>query len=236
MAEMDIYMRRRLVALGGLVVFFIFFVLLVKSCGGDEETPTTSVPTGATGEGGTVALTEDEFFTQADDICAAANNTVGGLDPADPDATKQEFATTRDELAGLNALIEQYPDASPKVAQFVSALSDVVDALNEKSRAITSGDVAAEDTAQAAIDTAEVEARELGEQAKFADCGQFLDAGEGPSAGGTDTGTDTGTETDPGTIAPTTPTDPGTVTPPATDPGTTPTEPPTDDGGGGISG
>ncbi len=67
MAEMDIYMRRRLVALGGLVAFFIIFVLLVKSCGGDEEPEPVAATntTGASGEAG-AALTPEQFIEQAD--------------------------------------------------------------------------------------------------------------------------------------------------------------------------
>ena len=35
--EMDIYMRRRLVALAILVGIIILFILLIRSCGGDDE-------------------------------------------------------------------------------------------------------------------------------------------------------------------------------------------------------
>src|SRR5687767_11384739 len=215
--EMDIYMRRRLVALGGLVLFFIFFVLLVKSCGGDDDTaPIETATTGATGEGGAVALSPDEFVTQADQICAQANSAVGALDPADPDAIRDEHQITADELEQLQAL--QVDDDSRVLAQFFTALEDVVAALRSKQVATQRGDTAAADEAQLAIDEAEVEARTLGDRYGFRDCGQFLDAGQAPgdAAASTDTGTGAVTP-ETGEVAPTTtPTTP-TETAPATD-------------------
>lgn len=229
MAEMDIYMRRRLVALGGLVLFFIFFVLLVKSCGGDEEqAPLQDVNTGATGEGGAVALSTEDFIIEADRICAEANSSVGALDPEDPNATRDEFSITSSELEQLEAL----PLADPPrpITRFLGALGDVVAALREKSRAERQGDDLAAGEAQIAIDTAEVEARELGERAGFSECGQFLDAGEAPGGAGTDSGTET-TPTDPGTVAPET----GGVTPaPAPDTAPAPAPDTAPDTGGGT--
>jgi hypothetical protein len=234
MAEMDIYMRRRLVALGGLVAFFIIFVLLVKSCGGDEEPePVATTPTGATGETG-AALTADQFIEEADNICAPANLGVSEIDPTATDAVQQEYVITRDELAQLQTL--EIAENSQPINKFLNDLASVVAGLQAKSQAVKSGDVAAQDAAQLDIDTGEVAARESGEQAGFADCGQFLDAGEAPSGGGgggnnatTDT-TDTG-----GGIAPTdTTTPPATDTTPPTDTGTPPTDT-GDTGGGGIT-
>ena len=46
------------------------------------------------------------------------------------------------------------------------------------------GDTAADAEAQLAVDTAEVDARELGSRYGFRECGQFLDAGEQPGGGG----------------------------------------------------
>jgi hypothetical protein len=234
MAEMDIYMRRRLVALGGLVLFFIIFVLLVKSCGGeDEPEPVAQAPTGATGVTGG-ALTPEMFIEQGDAICGPANLAVSELDPTDTGSTQQEYLITKQELDDLNTL-EQAEESQP-ISKFLNDLGAVAAALRLKAQAVKSGDVAAQDAAQLEIDTAEVDARASGKDAGFADCGQFLDAGEAPSnggggGGGTDTGgavapTDTGTATTPTTPAPTTPTAPAPTTP--TDPG--------DDTGGGISG
>src|SRR5688500_19674252 len=103
--EMDIYMRRRLVALGGLVAFFILFVLLVKSCGDDDEPETPLEPVaGATDGGGAVPLTPDQFVAEADAICAQANNAVAALDPADTNEPRQEYQITNDELQQIQAL------------------------------------------------------------------------------------------------------------------------------------
>lgn len=238
MAEMDIYMRRRLVALGGLVAFFIIFVLLVKSCGDDEEpeSVTTTTPAGATGETG-AALSLEAFIEQADAICGPANLAVSRLDPADPSATQQEYQITRDELDSLEQLQLAEPD--PGIERFLADLSAVVDALRAKARA---ADLTAADAAQLEIDTAEVQAREQGDKAGFRDCGQFLDAGQEPTEGGGDAAVvppaDTGggiAPTDTGTVPPTDttapPTDTGTV--PPTDTGDTGDTGGT--GGGGIT-
>ena len=236
MAEMDIYMRRRLVALGGLVAFFIIFVLLVKSCGGEDEPEPVAPPaeTGATGEGG-AALTPEEFIQQADAVCGPANLAVSELDPTDPGAIQEEFEITREELESLESLEQAEP--TPDVDRFLSDLSAVVTALRAKAKA---ADPVAQDAAQLEIDTAEVEARESGERAGFADCGQFLDAGETPTGGGRNADPADPAET--GAVAPETEahvdpapeTDTGTVTPPADDTGTV-TPPADDTGGGGIA-
>ena len=232
MAEMDIYMRRRLLALGGLVLFFILFVLLVKSCGGDEEPePVAEAPlTGTTGTTGGL-LAEEDFILQADEICGPANDAVGSLDPADPNAAQDEFAITRDELASLETL--QLSEPSPNIERFIADLSAVVAALKAKAKA---GDPVAADAAQLEIDTAEVEARDSGERAGFSACGQFLDAGQGPSTGGGGgTPTEPTAPVDP--AAPTTPTEPVEPAPTAPTEPTTPTTPttPPDDSGGGIT-
>ena len=245
MAEMDIYMRRRLVALGSLVGFFIIFVLLVKSCGGDEDEPAvvpqTTGTSGASGAQGAL-LSLEEYIAQADAICQPANNSVGELDPAATDATQLEYEITRDELQSLETL--ELAERDPSVDRFLADLGAVVQALKAKAQAVKSGDVAAQDAAQLEIDTAEVEARASGERAGFESCGQFLDAGQGAASGGRNGGesaavppADTGAVTPPadtGTVAP--PADTGTVAPPA-DTGTVtpPADTGTDTGGGGIT-
>ncbi len=233
MAEMDIYMRRRLVALGGLVAFFIIFVLLVKSCGGDDEpTETVSAPTaGTTGVTGG-ALTPELFIEEADAICGPANVAVSEIDPADPNAAQLEFDITNEELASLQGL--QQAEPSPDVDRFLSDLSAVVAALKAKAKA---ADVTAADAAQLEIDTAEVAARESGKKAGFSECGAFLDAGEdAPAGAGGGGANDTATTDTGGGVAPadTTTTPPAdTSTTPPVDDGTT--TPPADDGGGGIT-
>lgn len=231
MGEMDIYMRRRLVALGGLVAFFIIFVLLIRSCGGDDEQAPTTPVAGTTGPEGPATLSRREYIRQADAICAQANAAVGALDPADPQATQREYRITADELAQLRQLNPERRD--PTLRQFLAALSDVVDALDEKATALRQGDTVAAETAQVAIDEAEVEARSLGDEYGFSDCGQFLDAGEAPGGAAPGaTGTGTAPPADSGGVAP--PADTGTA-PPA-DTGTPPpadggVQPPGDSGG-----
>lgn len=230
--EMDIYMRRRLVALGGLVAFFILFVLLVKSCGGDDEpAPLSTTPAGATGEGGAVPLSREDFIATADEICATANSAVGDLDPTDPNAIRDEHRITADELEQLQAL--EVDDSSRVLTQFFSALEDVVAALKSKQVATQRGDDVSAGEAQIAIDEAEVEARELGDRYGFRDCGQFLDAGEAP--GGADAAADDAAAADAGTGAATVP-EAGTETAPAPEaPPADDTAPPGDDDTGGIT-
>ena len=227
--EMDIYMRRRLVALGGLVAFFIIFVLLVKSCGGDDEPETPLTQVGTTDGGGAVALSPEDFILEADAICAQANAAVGALDPTDPNAVRDELQITSDEYDQVRSL--NVDDNSGTLRRFMAQFKQVVDALRLKNSATKQNDVARIDDAQLALDTAEAEARTLGERYGFADCGQWLDAGQAPEgAAGTDAGTDAGTATEPtdsGGVAPTEP----TTTPPADDTGTDTTEPPSDTGG-----
>ena len=228
MGEMDIYMRRRLVALGGLVAFFIIFVLLVKSCGGDdEEAPVTPVAT--TDEVGTALLTRDEYIAQADAICAEANASVAALDPEDPQATADEFEITSGEFAQLRQLQPEETDAT--LQRFLAALKGVVAALESKAVALDRGDIVGSDEAQVEIDLAEIEARELGERYGFFDCGQFLDAGEAPGGAGV---TDPTVDPDAGGVVAPTPT---TTTPVAPEPTTTtPVTPtPTPDDSGGIT-
>jgi hypothetical protein len=233
--EMDIYMRRRLVALGGLVAFFIIIVLLIRSCGDDEEPAPLQDPTaGTTDEAGAVPLSTEDFIAQADQICGPANTAVGALDPESPTATRDEYRITADELEALQQL--QVEEESRVLQQFFSALEDVVAALREKSQAIRDGDTVAEGEAQVAIDEAEVEARELGSRYGFQECGQFLDAGEQPGGGGAE-GTEGTAPTD--TVPAPTETVPAptetTPAPTETTPAPTETTPAPDDSGGGIS-
>jgi hypothetical protein len=229
--EMDIYMRRRLVALGGLVAFFILFVLLVRSCGDDDEPAAPLTDTaGTTGAEGAVPLSLDEYLVEADNICGPANRQVGALDPNDANATQDEFRITKAELQQLQSLELDQPNR--QVTRFLDLLSQVVAALRAKAVALDRNDTVTAEEAQVDIDTNEAEARALGEQIGFTECGQFLDAGQAPAGGGGTAGTDT-TGTDTGGVAPT---DTGTATtPPAettTPPADTTTPAPTDDSGG----
>ena len=49
---MDVYQRRRLVALSAVAVVFIVLVLLFRSCGGDDEAAPVTPLSGATGTSG----------------------------------------------------------------------------------------------------------------------------------------------------------------------------------------
>ena len=153
-----------------------------------------TTPTGSTGADGAVPLSLDEYFVEADDICGPANRQVGALDPTDPNATQDEFRITKAELQQLQSL--ELDDPNRQVTRFLDLLSQVVAALRAKAVALDRNDTVTAEEAQVDIDTNEAEARALGEQIGFTECGQFLDAGQAPAGGGGTAGTDTtGTDT-----------------------------------------
>src|SRR5690606_8370907 len=145
--EMDIYMRRRLVALAVLVGIIILFVLLIRSCGGDdEEAPVT--PVGATGAGEPQALSQDEYIDQADAICAEANNSINRIDPAAEDAIEEELQLTEQALVRLQSLV---PAETPgSLNRFLRQMNRLVDGLDTLQTALERGDVEAQAAAEAA--------------------------------------------------------------------------------------
>jgi hypothetical protein len=228
--EMDIYMRRRLVALGGIVAFFIVVVLLIRSCGGDDE-ETPAAPLGATGTGAAAPLPKEDFIASADVICSDANAAIATIDPEDPDATQQELELTEQERIGIDSLVLE--DPSGKVDKFNAALNDLVDALETKQLAQEASDAEAEAAADEQIAAAKENAQQAAESYGFEECGQFGEPGTSTSGETTGEGESTG-ETDTGGTTPVAPvpTEPVPVEPVPTEPAPTePTEPPSDSGG-----
>lgn len=224
--EMDIYMRRRLVALGGIVGFFIIVVLLFKSCGGDDETETPLTAVGATGTGAAAPLSKEDYIAAADPICGEINTAVAGIDPTDDSATQQELELTDQERVSLDSLV--LADPANKVERFLGALGDLVDALETKQLATTRADDTAVTEADAQIEAAKAEAQTAAEKYGFEECGQFGEPGTGPTGTGTETTSDTGGAAPVTPVTPVTPTEP--VTPAPTEPAD-PTTPPSDSGG-----
>src|SRR5215213_7784127 len=90
---MDVYQRRRLVALSALAGLFIVVVLLIRSCGGDDEdaTPLTT-PVGTSGAGAATALSQDDFIAQGDSVCLETNSSLASVDTSDSDAAAGDRA------------------------------------------------------------------------------------------------------------------------------------------------
>lgn len=220
--EMDIYMRRRLVALAILVGIIILFVLLIRSCGGDdEEAPLV----GATGASGTQPISQEEYIDQADAVCAEANNSIDRIDPAAEDAIEEELQITEQALVRLQSL-ETPPDAPGSLNRFLRQMNRLVDGLDTLQTALERGDVEAQAAAETAITEAREKAANAAESFGFRECGEFGEPGTDSSSTEEDTG-------DTGAVAP------ETTTPPATtpvEPAPTPTPEAPADGGTGDSG
>jgi hypothetical protein len=238
---MDVYQRRRLVALSAIAVLFIVFVLLIKSCGGDDEaTPVTPVA-GATGLGGATVLAQADYIDQGDAICLEANTSLAGVDETDP---VQAASDKSDILAGELQQLQTLPppdDGTDKLDKLLSSLEKESAAYKDQSTAAERGDDTAVADIGTTIDEAAADAADAADAFGFKVCGDTSKVGDQPSGGDssststTDTG---GTVTPTTTVAPTTTTpvvpaptdDTGTVTPPA-DGGTGGT----DSSSGGVS-
>jgi hypothetical protein len=229
---MDVYQRRRLVALSGLAALFIVIVLLIRSCGGDDEQPTaalTAPVSGASGATGAV-LSQDDYIAEADDICLQANTALSGVDESDAEqAASDKGQILSGELEQLQTLSAPEKD-SDTLNKFLSALRKEVQAYGDQATAAQRGDdatVAELDTTIAQFaDKAQTTADKYG----FDVCGDTTKVDEGDAGGGG------GTETTPTATTPSSDTDTGgTVAPVAPTPTTPEAAPtpaaPTDQGG-----
>ena len=243
---MDVYQRRRLVALSALAGVFIVIVLLIRSCGGDEETgePLAAGASGASGVAG-AALSQEQFIAQGDQICRSINTSISEIDAADANAAADEqgtdIASELDQLQSLGAPT----DGQDQLDKFLQALQDQVDAYEKRSVAVERGDETAVADLDAEISDAEDTAAAAAQNFGFAACGDFgetAETGGGGGGGGGGTETTTPESTTGGTVTPTVPI-PTTPVPttPAPDTGTaapdTGTAPPdTGDTGTGDTG
>ena len=87
---------------------------------------------------------------------------VSAIDPADPNATQDEFEITRDELSSPEQL--ELAEESQPIRSSSNDLGAVVAPCSAKAKA---ADVTAADAAQLEIDTAEVDARAIGRGRRF---------------------------------------------------------------------
>lgn len=239
---MDVYQRRRLVALSIVAVLFIAFVLLIRSCGGDDE-PAPAVPvSGASGVEGATALTLAAYIDQADSACLQANNFLAAVDQTDPAAAASEQSQiVADQLDSLRNL--PVPEDAPDGLQdYLSALEDQAKAYQNLAKALERGDDTAAAELQTQIDEAESAAQEAADQAGLDACGDASQTSDG--GGGDDASTETTGSVETGGVTTTTPSavpapapapapaDEGGVTPPA--PAPAPADG-GDSGSGGVS-
>jgi hypothetical protein len=240
---MDVYQRRRLVALSALAGVFIILVLLIKSCGGDDES-TTPLPATGTSTPPT-ALTQDAYVSQADEICRETNTSISEIDTSDTNQAAEDQGTAiASELNSLQTLPPP-TDGQDQLDSFLQALQTQVNLYEQRTTAVERGDDAAVSEIDSKIDNAEAKAESAASDFGFEACGDFSktsqSAGGGGGGGGgteatTETTSGTGGTVVPTTEVPTTTTPPATTTPPVT--GAPPTEtgtaPPSDGGGTGT--
>jgi hypothetical protein len=239
---MDVYQRRRLVALSALAGVFIIAVLLIKSCGGDDET-TTPLPATGTSTPPT-ALTQDAYVSQADEICRETNTSISEIDTGDTNQAAEDKGTAiASELNSLQTLPPP-TDGQDQLDSFLEALQKQVNLYEQRTTAVQRGDDSAISEIDTKIDDAEAEAESAATDFGFEACGDFSKTSQSAGGGGGGGGTETTTETTSATGGTTVPTTPAATTPTTTPPATgtpaaptpTPTTPPTGGTGSGSSG
>jgi hypothetical protein len=234
---MDVYQRRRLVALSILAGMFVIVVLLIRSCGDDDETGVTPT-SGATGVGGPTTLSQNAFIDEGDATCLESNTALAAVDESDPVlAATEEGQILAGELDALQTLPPP-TDGENKIENFLAALQDQVAAYDRYITALERGDDDAAVELEQEIDDAGREARRAARRFGFEVCGDLDEVGE--STGGEETTTeDTGdvgvteapTETVP--VTPAEPVAPAATTPvPAPEPAPEPAPAAPTEGGG----
>jgi hypothetical protein len=262
---MDVYQRRRLVALSILAGIFVIVVVLIQRCGDDEETPTTlSGTTGATGPGGPTSLSQNDFIDQGDATCLESNTALAAVDEDDPVlAATEEGQILNGQLGSLQELPPP-TDGENKLDNFLSALQDQVAAYDRYVTALERGDDTAAAELEAEIDDAGAEARRAARRFGFEVCGDLDEVGEATggeeaTTEGAEEATGGAVEAPPTEVVPVEPAEPVAPAPtvpvpapepapaPAPEPAAPPAEgggatpepapaPPTDGGGGTGSG
>lgn len=232
---MDVYQRRRLVALSAVAAVFVVLVLLIRSCGGDEEEPTPlTTAAGASGLTGATALSQQDFADQGDSICLEANTALASIDSTDEQAATDQAEILTGELSSLQSLtLAPGEKGEKKLQNFIAALQKQVQAYDERALAVERGDDGAVAEIDATIAEQAADAERAAKRFGFEACGdasQVSDTSSGETEGeGEDTATTPVAPAETTAVAPATTTP---VTPPAeTDTGATPITPPADDGG-----
>jgi hypothetical protein len=179
--------------------------LALAACGGDSspETPIV-VPTETQASQG-----KDQFIAQADSICAEANSSIEQF------AANGQGLTEADQIAQLRqGVVDQIkqlnPPSDPNLDQFLSAMSDQVNAGKKIGLALQRG----EDTTQfeSELDTAKSEAETAASSYGFKECGQQItSSGTSTSSSSSSSSSSSGSSSG-GTVAPSSP---STAAPPS---------------------
>ncbi len=230
---MDVYQRRRLVALSAIAAIFIVFVLLIRSCGGDDTTPTTTPVAGTSGAAGATSQSKADYINQADQICLDTNNQIAAVDVTQATADTDLGQLVSNQLQQLQSLTPPDEDTN-KLDNYLSALEKQAKAYKQKGLAVQRGDTAAAAEIDTTLDAAAGDAADAGTAFGFQVCGDISKVSD--NSGGHGASTNSSTSDTGGTVTPTTPTATTPVTPtpttPPTDTGTPPA--PTDGGTGGT--
>ena len=219
---MDVYQRRRLVAVLAIVLVLVLAVVAIAGGGDDEGEPIEAV-NGASAPGVGTPLSKSEFIAEGDQTCDEIATAIANIDSSDAQsAAEQELDYTKSELSQLRSLSPPEEDQAT-LDQFFSSLEDLVAALKKNVQAIESGDTTAQSEA-----TSEIDQAKSGFLAAAKDYG-FKSCGEEGEPSPTGTGGAAGT----GGTAPATPVTPTTTSiTPTTTPSTTPPSGGTPTGGG----
>jgi hypothetical protein len=211
---MDVYQRRRLVALSAVAAVFIIIVLLIRSCGDDEE-PTTPLSSGASVPGVSQPLSQEDYVDEADAICLQANNSLAAIDTADTDqAAAEEAQLLGSELDQLQTLSVP-TDGADKLQNFLEALQTQVQALEDRVLAAERGNETRVVELDTTIADAEADAERAANRFGFQVCGDLSAVGERTGGNGDGATEETTGETATTPVVPVTPTTTVPLTPPA---------------------
>jgi len=201
---MDVYARRRLVAVLAIVLVLVLIGVAVAGGGDDEQTPITTVA-GASTPGLAAPLSKDDFIQQGDDICEESATAIANLSIDDTEELAgEELSITEGELDSLRSLAPPEKDQAT-LDEFFAAEEDLVDALDKRLLAIERGDDAAAAEAEAEIDSAKADVVAAAEDYGFKQCGkegEATDAGTDTSVAPTDTGAVPAAPVEPAPAAP----------------------------------
>src|ERR671918_414822 len=149
---MDVYQRRRLVAVLAIVLVLVLAVVAIAG-GGDDEGEPIEPADGGSGPGVATPLSKSEFIAEGDSICGEIATAIANIDSSDPQqAADEELDYTQSLLSQLRSLTPPEEDQAT-LNQFFSAVEDLVAALKQNSQAIADGDTTAEAEASTEIET-----------------------------------------------------------------------------------
>jgi len=226
---MDVYARRRLVAVLAIVLVLVLIGVAVAGGGDDESDAPVTTVTGASTPGVATPLSKDEFIDQADDICE--ESAVGIENISSDDAAQiadEEASLTASQLDQLRSLAPPEEDQAA-LDDFFAALEDLVDALDTRALALQREDDTAAAEADTEISTAETELTDAADAYGFNECGSPSEAASGADTTGGDTGAVAPVTPAPAPVTPA----PAPVTPAPSDTGGT-ADPADSSGSGGT--